>query len=410
MMSSALAVSDFAGGSTRAVAGFRPLSLPAILSGALISIYFLDDSVVLKSQLFILLIVVLLVWLLASGFTWDTGSEAWRMVLWCFALSYSISVTVALTVSDAVAINSVYPFLFICFCLRRPRDIRLFFYGLFIGLTVLMLFGWYRFITVDGGVISEHLLGYWGIKYTEATRNSDAITPTIVTAISIACLHQKQQLWVKVLLWVVLLIGLPAVILTYSRSAWFALIAFIVIFNGLNWRVLVQMLAFAVIVGAALMILQDFAVMADENAALLERAMSIINPEIYSSNISRSKLLIYAFELGLCNPIIGVGPGQFGTYVSILGYPELTGALHPENLFMHLFSEYGIASALSLMAVLGIASREGLRSRTSDQVISGAAIGALILWLQMNSELSSLFIWVLLGVLASVAMNRPHGA
>jgi hypothetical protein len=111
--------------------------------------------------------------------------------------------------------------------------------------------------------------------------------------------------------------------------------------------------------------------------------------------------------LGLYDPITGVGPGQFGAYVCKLGYPELAGALHPENLFMHLFSENGIVSSISLLTVLVIAGRDGLRGTTAEQVIAGSAMGALILWLQMNSELPSLFIWVLLGVITSAALNRP---
>lgn len=380
----------------------------AILSGALISIYFLDDSVFLKAQLFSLLIGVLLVWLFASGFAFDTGAEAWRLAVWCFAASYSISLAAAVITSDAVTINAIYPLLFICFCFRRPTSIRPFFFGLFIGLVALLLFGWYRFITVDGGVFSEHALGYWGIKYTEATRNSDALTPTIVTAIAIAGLQQKQTFTTRVLLGAVLVVSLPAVLLTSSRSAWLAVIAFIFFYGGMKRRMLLHMAAVAVLGGGALMLLQNVAVDSNGNAALFERAMSIINPNIDSSNLSRSRLLMYAMELGLYNPIVGAGPGHFGAYVCKLGYPELIGAMHPENLFMHLFSEYGIVSSISLMAVLGIACRDGLRATTPEQFTAGSAMGALILWLQMNSELPSLFIWVLLGVITSAIMNHPE--
>jgi hypothetical protein len=402
-----MAASEFAIHWRKPAAGVDSLSVLSMLAGALIPIYFLDDSVALKAQLFTLLIGVLLVWLFASGFVFSTGSEAWRLAVWCFAAAYSISMAAAVLTGDSATVNAMYPLLFIVFCFRRPVAVRPFFYGLSIGLAALTLFGWYRFITVDGGVISEHALGYWGIKYTEATRNSDALTPAIVTAIAIAGLQQKQAVTTRLLLGAALAIGLPAVILSSSRSAWIAVAAFVFFYGGMKRRMLLHIAAIAVVGGVALMLLENLAVSADGNAALFERAISIVNPNIDSSNLSRSRLLMYAMELGLYNPIVGVGPGHFSAYVCRLGYPELIGAMHPENLFMHLFSEYGIASSVTLLVVLGLACRDGLRATTSELFTAGSAMGALMLWLQMNSELPSLFIWVLLGVITSAIMNHP---
>lgn len=386
------------------------INLPATLSlltGLLIPIYFLDDSVALKARLFAILIGVLLLWLFASGVAFRGGADAWRFALTCFAASYSISVASALFDDADVTVNAIYPFLFMALCFRRPTTLRPFFYGLSTGLALLVLFGWYRYFAVDGGVLSEHALGYWGIKYTEATRNSDALVPAIVTATAIAGLRQPRALWVRVSLWTALSIALPAVVLSCSRSAWIAVTAYLFITSGFRWRLLAQLAVLCIIAAAALMLFRHVAAGSIADVALFERAMSIVNPLIDSSNISRTKLLMYALELGLCNPVAGVGPGQFGANVFRFGYPELDGAMHPENLFMHLFSEYGMAASLSLLVLLWIACRTGLRSMTSGQFTAGAAMGSLMLWLQMNSELSSLFIWVMLGVISSAATN-PH--
>lgn len=384
----------------------------AVLAGLLLPIYLLDESIELKTMLSPAIGGACLVWLLSSRFVRGMGSSAWRLLLLFFVVSYMISLA-ASAIAVGFTLNAVYPLLFVGFCLRRPTVVRSFAFGLFVGLLGVALLGWYRFVTGEGGLISEHALGYWGVKYTEATRNSDALVPLLVSATALALIQRRPTGALRVLSLMALVIGLPALALTFARSAWLAIIAFLLLCGSSNWRMLLRVALLAVFVGLALFIVVSsvapgFVADALDLVALLERLQSIYDPSIESSNSERVRLLTYAAEVGLGHPLIGAGAGQFGCCVEELGFRDLLGMRHPENLFMHLFSEFGVVPSLSALAIVTIACVRGLRAASAERRLAGAALAGLILWLQMNSELPSLFIWVLLGVIASVALYRPR--
>lgn len=385
---------------------------PAVLAGLLLPIYLLDESIELKTVLSPAIGGACLAWLLSSRFVRGMGSSTWRLLLLCFVVSYTISLAIS-AIAVGFTLNALYPLLFVGFCLRRPTVVRSFAFGLFVGLLGVALLGWYRFVTWEGGLISEHALGYWGVKYTESTRNSDALVPLLVSATAVALIQRRPTGVLRALSLMALVIGLPALALTFARSAWLAAITFLLLCGSSNWRMLLRVALLAVFVGLALFVVvssvaPSFVANALDLVALLERLQSVYDPSIESSNSERVRLLTYAAEVGLEHPLIGAGAGQFGCCVEKLGFPDLLGMRHPENLFMHLFSEFGVVPSLSALAVVIIASVRGLCAASSERRLAGAALAGLILWLQMNSELPSLFIWVLLGVIASVALYRPR--
>lgn len=383
------------------------------LVGLLLACYLLDESVPLKVAISPLIGASALLWVMLSRFG-SPGSGLWRLLLLVFLLSCAASLASS-ALQTGVSVNAFYPLLFVGLAFRRPTGMSGFLSGLFLGMLGVTLFGWYRFVSGEGGLLSEHALGYWGLKYTQATRNSDALAPILLSGMALSGVLAGVQGARRVAIWAGLLLALPALALTFARSAWLAVILFLVLQAGSNLRTLLRLLALALLGGSALLVLvavvaPDAFSDAIDLVALLERLQSIYDPEINSSNDERSRLLTYAFRLGLEHPILGAGAGQFNCCVAELGYRELIDNLHPENIYFHLWSEYGVVPATTALALHAMAALRGLRSRGAPEHMAGATLAALILWLQMNSELPSLLVWSLLGVATSLALRRSTTA
>jgi O-antigen ligase len=179
-----------------------------------------------------------------------------------------------------------------------------------------------------------------------------------------------------------------------------------------NWRVLLRTTLLIAVSGTVLLLLAALLMpeaFADavNLVALLNRLESIYDPDIQSSNDERAQLLTYAVALGFEHPVFGAGAAQFNCCTADLGFPELAENLHPENIFLHLYSEYGLLPAVTAFLILGLAALHGLSQQGHHQRMAGAALISLIVWLQLNSELPSLFIWTVLGVLCSIAIHVP---
>lgn len=403
-----------------AAPGHRPAArddalqtLAAALCGLLLPLYLFDESVALKAALSPAIPASVLFWILVSRFDGGVGSATWRLAIVALAVTFTGSV-IASMLGEGVTINAFYPFLFIALCMRQPHGIRAFATALFAALLVVTLVGWYRFVTVTGGTVVEHGFGYWGIKYTASTRNSDALAPMLLSSMALVTLLRLPAGAApgrRLALWIALAVALPALALTFSRGAWIAVLLLLLSSSGTSWRVLVRMALLLAIAGTVLLALAaivapDTFSSAVDLVALLQRVQSIYDPEIQSSNDERARLLTYAVEVGLEHPLFGAGAARFNCCAAQLGFPELADNLHPENIFLHLFSEYGLLPAVSTFMILVMAAWRGLRSDRSAPRLAGAALAAFIVWLQLNSELPSLFIWSLLGVLCSVAVHR----
>lgn len=381
--------------------------------GLLLPLYLLDESVANKGILSPVIGAACVTLLLPSRFNMAAGSALWRLLALGFVLSYIISLF-ASVLGVGVNINAFYPLLFLALCFRIPFATDCILRGLFISLLAIVLFGWVRFIAGEGGDLAEHALGYWGIKYTESTRNSDALAPLMVTCIAVVALTNRTTvtaIWpVHWFVWLSLFFAFPALLLTYSRGAWLAAICFTLLNGSSNWRAMLKsIIALASGVVAllfAVRLIPDQMGEPIDLARLSERFVSILDPQIESSNRERGRLIEYAIRLGLENPFFGAGTGRFNCCVDELGFRDLLTALHPENLFLHLFSELGIVVGVFSFAILVVAGLRGLRSRCVGRRMAGSSIMAFVVWLHFNSELPSLFVWTVLGIACSVALSR----
>lgn len=384
--------------------------------GLLLPLYLLDESVALKAMLSPLIGLSCVGLLIVSRSKLSAGNGMWRLLAVCFTMAYTSSLFVSI-LGAGVGVNAFYPLLFIALCFRAPFVLNGFLRGLFLGLLALVLFGWSRFITGEGGLPAEHMLGYWGIKYTAATRNGDALAPLMLTGITLAFIRPlssgASSWFVRWILWISLTIALPALALTFARSAWIAAVCFLLLNSGFDWRRLMKSasavcIAIFALYTVARFVAPDLIDKTIDPVALIERIQSIYNTNISSSNNERARLLSYAINLGINHPLFGVGSGGFECCIRELGYFDLMGSRHPENLFLHLFTEYGFLAAFFSFACLVVAGGHGLRSALPAARFAAATLISFVVWLQFNSELSSFFVWVVMGIACSVALRRPR--
>lgn len=386
--------------------------LASRLLGLLLPAYLLDESIAFKSIATPLLLAALAGLLLTSRYGSADRPPVARLGLFVFAAAYLSSVAVS-ALEHSPPINAAYPIVFAVLAIRRPAAIREFVVGFFAGTMLLVLLGWYRFVTGEGGTPSEHALGYWGIKYTLATRNSDALAPLLGMVGAVFVLSRRtaagarQRRFIGIL---ALVLCVPALALTYSRSAWLAAAAFLVLAHHGDLRRLVKAALIVAVMGLGLLVaVNAFAPELVQSiadlAALAERLRSIYDPSVDSSNDERRRLLTYAVELGWSHPLAGAGIGQFNCCYGEFGYPDLKAALHPENLFFHLWAENGIACALGLVIAVASAALDR-RPAPEASRLARAVLVTMVIWLQFNSELPSLLVWIVLGLAWSSATAR----
>ncbi|MGH7874981.1 MAG: O-antigen ligase family protein [Candidatus Binatia bacterium] len=128
-----------------------------------------------------------------------------------------------------------------------------------------------------------------------------------------------------------------ALVLTYSRGAWFGWGAAMLFLGAATkkWRYCVGALVFAAAFIAAV-------------PALRERVgTTIINPQIDPSIAGRLRLVQQAFQVGSANPVLGVGYGRGRLKKALRSDLQEEGAennpiAHTHNVYLELFAETGL--------------------------------------------------------------------
>ena len=382
----------------------------AFVAGLLVPTYLLDESIGIKQLTNALLAAVSAVFVLASSYDLRAGTPVLRAALIAFAFSFCLS-TGLHGVQGTVPLNAIYPLIFAILVFRLPKNLSPVATGLFVSLVAVVLLGWYRFVFFVGGDAVEHALGYWGIKYTSATRNSDALAPMILLALSLGSIRFQPQVGriARALPWVGLTLSAPAAVLSYSRSCWMSLAFFCTVLfwsrhgrGKLPGALAIVIAASASWFGVSFLVSEKTLV----DLTLEDRLQSIFDTSVHSSNEQRIRLLEYGLQLGLDHPL-GVGPSQFHLYAEQYGFPDLVDCLHPENLPMHFFTEYGWAPAAFFVFYSLALIWHSRRFSTPKQQFGLAALVALFVWLQFNSELPSLLLWFVLGLICSMLMRKP---
>jgi hypothetical protein len=285
------------------------------------------------------------------------------------------------------------------------------------GCVLALSIGYIRFITLSGGIPSEHALGYWGIRYLPATRNSDVLYAIVSSLIATGLYASASTRLIRVVLMFVSIASFAAVIVSLSRGAWLALLTGYV---ALLWftrqqhipvRRRVQAIGVIVLMGIVFVTWFNPAGTYSDYDAIIDRMHSITDASDPSvSNRDRINLAMDAV-VGILRHPTGVGVGNIAY---ALGRPM--GSIgSAENAWLTIGLEGGwfALAAFSLvllwvfLSINPIASGRSVTDNGLLSAIGTALVVAICSYLMFNYELNSLFLW---SVLATVLGIERRGS
>jgi hypothetical protein len=285
--------------------------------------------------------------------------------------------------------------------------------ALLVACMVTVMLGYYRFVSTEGGILAEHLLGYWGIRYTPSTRNSDVLYPLVAAILSAGLITNASSQRMRAILTLAASLSITAVVLTQSRSGWIALLVAAVTMYWMAFRPLRSENGGIVWVLLAIVVPLVIVVTLPEQYSdlLLSRVKTIFGVEQevgVASNVERMERYASVVTVIASNPL-GIGVGNFSCAVGEIDR-EIK---HAENAYLTLTMEGGWVAGMSFVAILlylfqRLRKQEQNRRTSGGQVsgIPATLLVALAAYFLFNDEVNSLFVWSLLSVVTSVIPRR----
>ncbi len=164
-----------------------------------------------------------------------------------------------------------------------------------------------------------------------------------------------------------------------------------------------------ILAGAAIFLAFTAFTQSTPAATPMPHQLSVIDRGWRSVN-ERAVMAMGAIDLTIKNPVVGVGPGQFGTHYSA------TRAAHPHNSALQLLSEYGLVAGTAGIVLLGalalfavrIVRTDSVRRQAMDpvNVALGAALVAGLVDSLFSGNLTMPHSQMLLSILAGWLVGR----
>lgn len=205
----------------------------------------------------------------------------------------------------------------------------------------------YGFVLLATGAAKP--LFYFGLHYTESTRNSDAFFLLAPAFLALGLLLRPGgSRAARAVAGLAAGVMLGALILSFSRGAWFSVAFGLVLLTGTRGRArkaaLGSLAGLALAASIALPALTNVPVtqqMADRLASIVQ-----LNDAGGNSNLQRAQLLKTSLDLIAAHPVAGVGVSLVGP--ALLG-TELAGLSHTEDAYLNMQVEYGLAGLLVIV-------------------------------------------------------------
>jgi O-Antigen ligase len=281
---------------------------------------------------------------------------------------------------------------------RHPDDIRSCVDALWLGAVLIVVWGYYGFLTHSYGDPSEHRLGYWGIRYTIATRNSDAVFPLFLAIVSATRLRAASKWSQTALATAGLLLGTTAVVLSQSRGAWIAAVVggLVLLLGALGEKRRKTWLVLALIVPAFTAVLVYLiSVIPFDTFSLVQRYRTMTELNLFLATNTKRMMVLRADLLIVLHRPLGIGPGLFWA----------------ENSYLGAFIAAGWMGGLAFLALSVIPVRVLLSDRTPLSQVLLPLVASLVTHSLFNVESETVLFWFVLSLgLCFVALHHPRGA
>lgn len=287
-----------------------------------------------------------------------------------------------------------------------------------VALAVMVVFGYYGFLTHKTGHINEHRLFYWGIRYTPATRNSDVLFPILLVLFTFSLMGFKRlNLSIQIVFALIFVTSGTAVLLSQSRGGWLAFMAgmtYLVIqwYKRLKKKKVYYnvFLIYLFSIIAVISLIWLFNVIPESIKQLFYlRFRSIFNMsnDSIASNVERLRIIESAFVQIIHNPF-GVGWGNAINYLNV----EET-AHHAENAYLNVLVETGwVGFGCFLYMVFYPLKQNWMYVKRKDRpmwyIVFLVSTNIMIaVYFLFNTAVYNICIWIIIGLnLCSVYIQR----
>lgn len=192
---------------------------------------------------------------------------------------------------------------------------------------------------------------YFGLHYSTSTRNSDAyfLLAPVFIALGFFTTGNLPR-WARWLAAIAFVVVVTGIALSFSRGAWLATAAGLVLFLAIareGRRPVLGVLAASVIGG---MLILPLVTPVPVTAMLADRAASITQLDVstHNSTPERLRLLEDSVRVIASNPFAGVGVGLLERAYGRM--PDVLGLAHAENAYATVFAEYGLLGLFAILA------------------------------------------------------------
>lgn len=287
---------------------------------------------------------------------------------------------------------------------------------------ILTFYGYYGYFTGNVGDQANAFwwayAKYWGIHYTESTRNADVYYPAISMCFILPYITRKARMAVKILTYFALVLTLSAVTLSLSRGAWIAAATVLIFGTYLIGKgqykgkvILKKYTLFTLLFVSTIYFSYAFG----DNVFLLEKLRSIlvfedVDPSV-SSNENRVAILLAIFDVIRYHPE-GIGLNNLRYIFPMYGLS----INHAENNYLNILAELGVIGFAGFcILVFYPLKRLYEKTKTVHDVHNEgfllANIYVIVAYL-FNVDTQGIFIWIVHGLIWGYTISghsRPVG-
>lgn len=317
------------------------------LQYGLVLLIFLLPSAALRSVKGVLIVALALTWI--SRMVVARECRLRRTALDAPIVAYIVWISICLT----TAADPLYSlgellkllvslFLYYLFVnqIQEEKEMRRLLYALVVSTFMISSYGIFKFFVIQHGSLANRV-----VRASSFTPDHHWLTTYLLLTIPVLLplVTVQRDAWSRLFLRLTCVLSVIALFLTYTRGAWVAFLAELLVYGWARRRRLSVVLAAGIIVGGlASLILFSFR----GGPLPLSPNADPLNPYTLVTRLNISKLAVQVIPE---HPLMGIGYGDKAMAGAYKDAPEVKEAGHPHNLFIEVALGIGIPGLIILL-------------------------------------------------------------
>lgn len=255
---------------------------------------------------------------------------------------------------------------------KRKEQIVRYFWAYIFGLAAVIIYTVYQHYLNDFDEQSAH----WVMSpfFKDHTSYGAMLAFFFPALLGLTFFNTKSN-QMKALMGIVVIVFLAGIILSYTRAAWLSLIAALIVYLFMVFKVRFQYIAFmlAIVIGAFLMVQDELLMKLEKNdqdssGDLVEHVQSMSNISTDASNLERINRWKSAWRMFLDKPVMGFGPNTYQFQYAPYQHPDEKTIISTNNADMgNAHSEYlgplaeqGFLGPIWVLLLVGVLFYKGI--------------------------------------------------